>query len=73
MKETLGNHASPSQNVQLRRAEIGDEPFLVWVYASARAQKLVVPWDEQQKSSSWYWASSGALSTIQCTIEQRRI
>ena len=52
MKETLGNHASPPQDVQLRRAEIGDEPFLTRVYASARAQELaLVSWDDQQKQA----------------------
>lgn len=52
MKETLGNHASPPRNVQLRLAETGDEPFLVRVYASGRAQELaLVPWDEQQKQA----------------------
>ena len=50
MKETPGNHASLPKNVRLRRAEIGDEPFLLRVYASVRAQELaLVPWDDQQK------------------------
>jgi GNAT superfamily N-acetyltransferase len=52
MKETPGGSANPPGDVRLRPAEPQDEPFLLRVYAAARAQELApVPWDDAQKQA----------------------
>jgi GNAT superfamily N-acetyltransferase len=52
MNETSGSHAIAPQNVHLRQAESADEPFLLRVYAGARAEELArVPWDDKQKQA----------------------
>jgi ribosomal protein S18 acetylase RimI-like enzyme len=49
----MTNEISPaSMGVALRPVEPEDDPFLVAVYASTRAQELaMVPWDEAQKQA----------------------
>lgn len=38
-------------NVVLRPIEVGDEPFLYWVYVSTRWEELaVVPWTKEEKN-----------------------
>jgi GNAT superfamily N-acetyltransferase len=52
MNDGLGSQENPLKTVKLRPAEIADEPFLMRVYASARAQELaLVLWDEGQKQA----------------------